>query len=214
MMTFCSISTFFLVWILFSTYGFSIMLSDDYKSIMSTLKLIIWSCLILFVLAVPPVCGDLEQMECMDDIYTAYPVCKKAAEEKGKDINVDLSCFKYFSQMTEECWGCICWFAKLEKWKVIGCDWSFIHWLISSLTDTYHTKEDSRSRFELLEWSKLSWIIFSISWICFFIVYFSNSNFRVIYLSSAWASLSFELDCLNINSFLHSSSFSIFILSL
>ena len=39
-------------------------------------------------------------MECTDDIYIAYPICKKAAEEKGKDIDVDLTCFKYFATMS------------------------------------------------------------------------------------------------------------------
>ena len=61
-------------------------------------------------------------MECTDDVYYAYPACKKAAEKKGKDTDADLTCIKYFAQMTQECWGCICYFAKLQKWKVIGCD--------------------------------------------------------------------------------------------
>lgn len=32
---------------------------------------------------------DLE-VRCIDDINKAYPVCKKAAEEKGKDLPADL----------------------------------------------------------------------------------------------------------------------------
>jgi hypothetical protein len=91
---------------------------------MKMLRLVTVLCLIAVIwgMSVEPKCGDLEQAECQDDIYKAYPVCKKAAEEKGKDTKVDIACFKYFSQLTEECWGCVCWFARLEKWKVIGCE--------------------------------------------------------------------------------------------
>ena len=89
---------------------------------MPTIKVLIALCLLAVILAVEPKCSDLEQMECTDDIYYAYPACKKAAEQKGKDVDVDLTCLKYFAQMSSDCWGCICWFAKLENWKVIGCD--------------------------------------------------------------------------------------------
>jgi hypothetical protein len=30
---------------------------------------------------------------------------------------------KYFAQMGSDCWGCICWVAQINKWKVFGC-WS------------------------------------------------------------------------------------------
>ena len=57
----------------------------------------------LFALAVSvdPKCGDKEQVQCQGDINAAYPPCKKAAEMKGKDAAVDITCLKYFSQMTE-----------------------------------------------------------------------------------------------------------------
>ena len=31
-------------------------------------------------LAIDPVCSDKVQIACLDDIYYAYPACKKAAE--------------------------------------------------------------------------------------------------------------------------------------
>lgn len=53
---------------------------------------------------------DLEIL-CIDDINKAYPVCEKAAQEKGKDLPADLECMKYFTKMDKDCWPCICWIA-------------------------------------------------------------------------------------------------------
>lgn len=78
--------------------------------------------LAIATLTIDPKCGDYEQLKCQADINYAFMECKKAAEEKGKDTQVDLTCMKYFSKMTSDCWSCICWFAKKEDWKVIGCD--------------------------------------------------------------------------------------------
>lgn len=41
---------------------------------------------------------DLEVL-CIDDINRAYPVCEKAAQEKGKDLPADLECMKYFARV-------------------------------------------------------------------------------------------------------------------
>ena len=54
---------------------------------------------------------DLE-VRCIDDINKAYPVCEKAAQEKGKDFPADLECMKYFTQMDKDCWPCICMVAE------------------------------------------------------------------------------------------------------
>ena len=78
--------------------------------------------LVCLTYSIDPKCGEKAQIECQDDINIAYPICKKAAEEKGKDYPVDITCLKYFAQMTEECWACICWVASFQKWKIIGCD--------------------------------------------------------------------------------------------
>ena len=51
---------------------------------------------------------DLE-VRCIDDINKAFPICEKAAKEKGADIPVDLECLKYFVSMEKDCWPCICW---------------------------------------------------------------------------------------------------------
>ena len=58
---------------------------------------------------------------CIDDINKAYPVCEKAAHEKGKDINADLECMKYFTSVEKDCWECICLIANEAGWKVKGC---------------------------------------------------------------------------------------------
>lgn len=63
---------------------------------------------------------DLE-VRCIDDINKAYPVCKKSAEEKGKDLPADLECLKYMTTVEKECWPCICWVAQQEKWSIKGC---------------------------------------------------------------------------------------------
>ena len=53
---------------------------------------------------------DLE-VKCIDDINKAYPICQKAAQEKGKDLPADLNCMKYLSTVEKDCWPCICWVA-------------------------------------------------------------------------------------------------------
>ena len=63
---------------------------------------------------------DLE-VRCIDDINKAYPICEKAAKEKGADIPVDLECMKYFVQMEHDCFPCICWVAEQEHWHIKGC---------------------------------------------------------------------------------------------
>ena len=63
---------------------------------------------------------DLE-VRCIDDINKAYPICEKAAHEKGADVPADLDCLKYFVQMDKDCWPCICWIAQQEKWTIKGC---------------------------------------------------------------------------------------------
>jgi hypothetical protein len=66
-------------------------------------------------------CPHNIEVQCIDDINKAFPVCEKAAREKGSDIPVDLDCMKYFAQMGEDCWPCICWIAQINKWKIAGC---------------------------------------------------------------------------------------------
>ena len=63
---------------------------------------------------------DLE-VRCIDDINKAFPVCEKAAREKGTDVPMDLECFKYFASMDHDCWPCICWVAQQQHWKIKGC---------------------------------------------------------------------------------------------
>lgn len=57
-------------------------------------------------------CPHDVEVKCIDDINKAYPVCEKAAEEKGKDIIVDLQCMKYLTQTDQDCWPCICLVAR------------------------------------------------------------------------------------------------------
>ena len=63
---------------------------------------------------------DLEVL-CIDDINKAYPICEKAAQEKGKDLPADLECVKYITQMDKDCWPCICFVAHTFNWKIKGC---------------------------------------------------------------------------------------------
>lgn len=44
-------------------------------------------------------CPHDVEVRCIDDINKAYPICEKAAQEKGKDLPADLECMKYFTQM-------------------------------------------------------------------------------------------------------------------
>ena len=63
---------------------------------------------------------DLEVL-CIDDINKAFPVCDKAAKEKGADVPADLNSLKYFASMGSDCWPCICWVAQINKWNIKGC---------------------------------------------------------------------------------------------
>jgi len=76
---------------------------------------------LVFAVALSYDCPHDQEVKCIDDINKAYPVCQKASQEKGKDVPVDLDCMKYFAQMGSECWGCICWVAQINKWKIKGC---------------------------------------------------------------------------------------------
>ena len=66
-------------------------------------------------------CPHDKEVTCIDDINKAFAACEKAAQEKGKDVPVDLDCMKYFAQMGEECWDCICWVAEVQKLHIFGC---------------------------------------------------------------------------------------------
>lgn len=66
-------------------------------------------------------CPHDEEVRCIDDINKAFAACEKAAQEKGKDVPVDLDCMKYFAQMGEDCWDCICWVAQVQKMHIFGC---------------------------------------------------------------------------------------------
>jgi hypothetical protein len=52
----------------------------------------------------------------------AYPICKKAAEAKGKDIDADLECMQYSYHVEKDCWPCICVVAHASGWKIKGCN--------------------------------------------------------------------------------------------
>jgi len=70
-------------------------------------------------------CGDCtlpKEIKCLDDINSAYPICDKAAESKGKDVIADLQCMKYFYKMEQDCWPCICYVANKQDWKIKGCN--------------------------------------------------------------------------------------------
>jgi hypothetical protein len=45
---------------------------------------------IFFVATFSATCDAAAQIRCQSDINHAYPACKKAAEEKGKDAPADL----------------------------------------------------------------------------------------------------------------------------
>lgn len=77
--------------------------------------------LALFALALTHDCPHDLEVRCIDDINKAYPICEKAAHEKGSDIPADIDCLKYFTSMERDCWPCICWIAELEKWTIKGC---------------------------------------------------------------------------------------------
>lgn len=77
--------------------------------------------LALLALALSADCPHDLEVRCIDDINKAYPVCEKAAKEKGADVPVDLECLKYFASMEKDCWPCICWVAQINHWKIKGC---------------------------------------------------------------------------------------------
>ncbi len=85
---------------------------------------------------------DLEVL-CIDDINKAYPKCKKASEEKGKDLPADLECMKYMVSVEKDCWPCICWVAETEKWNIKGC-W-FKYRSIFNLNKILHFTLDLKS---------------------------------------------------------------------
>jgi hypothetical protein len=64
---------------------------------------------------------DLE-VRCIDDINKAYPICDKAAKEKGKDFPADIDCMKFLLSVEKDCWPCICLVADVNKWHVKGCN--------------------------------------------------------------------------------------------
>lgn len=82
---------------------------------------LILALLAVFASAAPASCPHDLEVRCIDDINKAYPVCEKAAHEKGSDVPADLDCLKYFAKMEQECWPCICWVASQEKWSIKGC---------------------------------------------------------------------------------------------
>lgn len=65
-------------------------------------------------------CPHDQEVACIDDINKAFPICEKAAREKG-NIPLDLECLKYFATVGEDCWNCICWIAQTQKIPIIGC---------------------------------------------------------------------------------------------
>jgi hypothetical protein len=85
------------------------------------LLVLILALLAVFASAAPADCPHDLEVRCIDDINKAYPVCEKAAHEKGADVPADLDCLKYFVKMEQECWPCICWVASQEKWHIKGC---------------------------------------------------------------------------------------------
>jgi hypothetical protein len=85
------------------------------------MKLIILALALLACLAACYECPHDLEVRCIDDINKAYPICEKAAQEKGKDVPTDLNCLKYFASIEQDCWPCICWVAQIQKWKLAGC---------------------------------------------------------------------------------------------
>lgn len=53
----------------------------------------------LAALAKAEECTHNLEVMCIDDINKAYPVCEKAAQEKGRDVHADLECMKFFTKM-------------------------------------------------------------------------------------------------------------------
>ena len=59
------------------------------------MKLILAISAIIGLVTAAAECPHDKEVMCIDDINKSYPVCKKAAEEKGKDLPADLECMKY-----------------------------------------------------------------------------------------------------------------------
>ena len=57
-----------------------------------------------------PTCPHDKEVNCVHDFNVALAKCQEAAKEKG--VIPELECLKYFAQMGEDCWECICFFAK------------------------------------------------------------------------------------------------------
>jgi hypothetical protein len=86
------------------------------------MRVVVLALLALFAfLAVAHDCPHDLEVRCIDDINKAFPICEKAAHEKGADIPADLDCMKYFVSMEQDCWPCICWVAETQKWHIKGC---------------------------------------------------------------------------------------------
>ena len=66
-------------------------------------------------------CPETKQIQCVDDVRDAYPVCQKAAQAGGSDMIADLTCMKYYNKMKGDCWPCICMIAELDGLKIKGC---------------------------------------------------------------------------------------------
>lgn len=49
--------------------------------------------------AAPADCPHDLEVRCIDDINKAYPVCEKAAQDKGKDLPADIECMKYLASV-------------------------------------------------------------------------------------------------------------------
>jgi hypothetical protein len=88
------------------------------KKLLILLVLVALACSFKFTAAE---CPHDTEVKCIDDINKAFASCEKAAHEKGKDVPVDLDCMKYFAQMGEDCWDCICWIAQIQKLHIFGC---------------------------------------------------------------------------------------------
>ena len=89
--------------------------------ILIEMKVFLLALLALLAVAFAAECPHDLEVRCIDDINKAYPVCEKAAREKGADVPADLDCLKYFVSMEKDCWPCICWVAQINKWRIKGC---------------------------------------------------------------------------------------------
>lgn len=110
-----------------------------YKSInKNNMKLL--ALLGLVALATAEECPHDLEVRCIDDINKAYPICEKAAQEKGKDFPADLECMKYFAKTDQDCWPCICLVAETAKWNIKGCGKWFLWfiWLLLTIFQKFN----------------------------------------------------------------------------